>query len=350
MITDVVDTLFSNIPNAIKSGGAELLGKSKTLFAPITNMFGKMLPGVLVGSLRSIPGLGTIAGFLIDVIGEGITGNVNAAFDPDDKNGALGRFGNMIYAGLSGLIGGWFDLADSVIGLFTDKGLNLRNSWDKFALAVRGGFFKLFANILEAIPFVKDSSWAKSFRESADIADSLLEQLSNDSTLTLTDIGEKNKQAKAVRDEAKKAGDEASKALSGVVPPLQNAVHSAAQLGQEAIKSAQTIAAKPAQTTPNTVSQPASVSNEQVENTPDKNTTEVKTATTESNGKTTTNTEVGNVATATTQFDEALAALKSILDVNTQQRDILESLLRNVRTGASGADASVLLNRLSSQI
>lgn len=347
---DIVKSMFSNLPTAIKSGGEALLGKSKSLFAPISDIFSKILPNALGGALRSIPGVGLLAGFLIDSIGEGITGSVNAAFDPNGENGVLGRFGNMIYAGLTGMIGGWLDLADSVIGLFTDKGLNLRNTWDKFALSVRAGFFNLFASILEAIPFVKDSSWAKSFRESANVADSLLEQLSTDSTLTLADVGNKNKQAKAASAEAKKAGDEASKALSGVVKPINNVVHSAAQLGQEAIKSAQTIAARPAQTTPNSVTQPASVSNEQSENIPNKNTTETKTTTTESNGKTTTKTEDGNVATTTPQFDEALAALKSILDVNTQQRDILESLLRNVRTGATGADASILLNRLSSQI
>ena len=324
-----------NAPSPAKASKGGIMSK-------VVNSIFDLSPDMFKKGIKSIPVIGMLGGLLVDGIGEAISGNVDAAFNPEG-GGVISKIGNTVFASLSGMFGGVADLIDDAIGLFTDKGLNLRNTWDKFAVSMRYGFFNMMASLAESLPFGKDSDFAKSLRASAESANEVYKQLSADSSLTVTEIGKKNK-------DLKKAQAESAEAVTKIGANLNKVVQSTVGLAGIAAEDAKRIVTAMPSQTASTSTPIKTVEAAKTEEKPSVNSTNaVNNNKTENTTTSTTTQPVNGEVMTNPQLAEIVNLLQTTLEQSLRQTQALETLLRTLKAGSS-VDTQTLLSRLSGQL
>lgn len=236
-------SLFSGITAFIGSG----LSKVTTFIGGAS----KLLPAIGAG-LKMIPGLGTIGTAIFSSISEIVSGDVNNAFNADGGNW-LSRIGNTVFAAITSVFGGIADLVDGVVKFFGGDGFDLRNSFDKFAALMRGGFFSALASVAKVVTLGSDNKLSNYFQEAADSSFSVLDKLSADQTATISSIGAENTAKLESQKKAAKAVNDTVSSVTKAVNASAGIATTTTGLAGSAVEHARALAsaaAVPAQSTP----------------------------------------------------------------------------------------------------
>ena len=245
--------MFSGSGKLAKFGNFLLTGGPIASGIDLISSFAEKAPkigGVLggIGKITKLLFSGTgIFSFFFDAIGEAFTGNVAAAFGSSDW---VGRIGNIVWAGVTGLLGGFFDLLDVAWTSIFDS--SLRNYFDRLTTWIR----EKFNWVMQFFTWGDVDEW---FRKGEQNASKLGEELKKDSKSTVSSIGERiqaeNSTKSAVLD-ANKATTETNKQLAESLKATASAAVGASTLAANA-KMTAAMAVATTTTTDSVIASPA---------------------------------------------------------------------------------------------
>lgn len=159
-------------------------------FRSVGALFGS--GGAAVGGfLRKIPIIGTVIGVAIDGLGELITNNITAAFNPSGSGGFVEVIGNAIFGIFNGFMGSIGKLMDGIVGMFTDDGFHFENALNVFGVFMKAGFMQLLGNVASGFG-LGENKLSKYFHQSAEDSFAVMDKLLADNTSTVSSIGKEN--------------------------------------------------------------------------------------------------------------------------------------------------------------